>query len=225
MHFSSWPSLIGIAVASYLIGSIASAVIVARIFKLPDPRQAGSGNPGATNVLRLGGKKAAIFTLLGDLGKGLAPVLLLRALGAPDEALAVAALFAFIGHLFPVFFGFKGGKGVATAAGALLGLNPIIGGLAVGTWLLVAKITRYSSAAAIAAAIMAALTSVYFGSPPILSAINLMSIALIYRHRQNIRRLLRGEEPRIGQKSHAKSNAPASPTSSQEASGQEESSQ
>lgn len=221
MHFSSWPSLIGIAVASYLIGSIASAVIVARIFKLPDPRQAGSGNPGATNVLRLGGKKAAIFTLLGDLGKGLAPVLLLRALGAPDEALAAAALFAFIGHLFPIFFGFKGGKGVATAAGALLGLNPIIGGLAVGTWLLVAKVTRYSSAAAIAAAIMAALNSVYFGSPPILLAINLMSIALIYRHRQNIRRLLRGEEPRIGQKS----KAPASPTSSQEESGQEESSQ
>ena len=200
MYFSSWPSLIGIAIASYLIGSIASAVIVARIFQLPDPRQAGSGNPGATNVLRLGGKKAAIITLLGDLGKGLLPVLLLRALAAPDEALAVAALFAFIGHLFPVFFGFKGGKGVATAAGALLGLNPIIGLLTIGTWLLTARITRFSSAAAIVAAVSAALASVYLTSPPIMLAINLMSITLIYRHRQNIRRLLRGEEPRIGQK-------------------------
>jgi len=200
VYFSSWPSLIGIAIASYLIGSIASAVIVARIFKLPDPRLAGSGNPGATNVLRLGGKKAAIITLLGDLGKGLLPVLLLRALAAPDEALAVAALLAFIGHLFPVFFGFKGGKGVATAAGALLGLNPIIGLLTIGTWLLTARITRFSSAAAIVAAVAAALASVYLTSPPIMLAINLMSITLIYRHRQNIRRLLRGEEPRIGQK-------------------------
>jgi glycerol-3-phosphate acyltransferase PlsY len=200
VYFSSWPSLIGIAIASYLIGSIASAVIVARIFKLPDPRLAGSGNPGATNVLRLGGKKAAIITLLGDLGKGLLPVLLLRALAAPDEALAVAALLAFIGHLFPVFFGFKGGKGVATAAGALLGLNPIIGALTIGAWLLTARITRFSSAAAIVAAVAAALASVYLTSPPIMLAINLMSITLIYRHRQNIRRLLRGEEPRIGQK-------------------------
>lgn len=201
MNFSSWPSLIGIAVASYLIGSIATAVIVARIFKLPDPRQAGSGNPGATNVLRLGGKKAAIVTLLGDLSKGLIPVLLLRALAVPDEALAVAALFAFFGHLFPVFFGFKGGKGVATAAGALLGLNPIIGLSTIGVWLLVARITRYSSAAAIVAALAAALAAVYLASPPIMLTINLMSVALIYRHRQNIRRLLRGEESRIGQKS------------------------
>lgn len=201
MYFSSWPSLVGIAVASYLIGSIASAVIVARIFKLPDPREAGSGNPGATNVLRLGGKKAAIVTLLGDLGKGLLPVLLLRAFAAPDEALAIAALFAFAGHLFPVFFGFKGGKGVATAAGALLGLNLIVGLLTVGAWLLTARITRFSSAAAIVAAVVAALASVYLASPPIMFAINLMSVTLIYRHRQNIRRLLRGEEPRIGQKS------------------------
>lgn len=201
MNFSSWPSLIGIAVASYLIGSIATAVIVARIFKLPDPRQAGSGNPGATNVLRLGGKKAAIVTLLGDLSKGLIPVLLLRALAAPDEALAIAALFAFFGHLFPIFFSFKGGKGVATAAGALLGLNPIIGLSTIGVWLLVARITRYSSAAAIVAALAAALAAVYLASPPIMLTINLMSVALIYRHRQNIRRLLRGEESRIGQKS------------------------
>lgn len=201
MDFTSWPSLIGIAIAGYLVGSIATAVIVARIFKLPDPRQAGSGNPGATNVLRLGGKKAAIVTLLGDLSKGLLPVLLLRALDAPDTALAVVALAAFTGHLFPVFFGFKGGKGVATAAGALLGLNPIIGLLTIGTWLLVARLTKYSSAAAILAAVMAALAAVYLTSPPIMFTISLMSIALIYRHRKNIRRLLNGEEPRIGQKS------------------------
>ncbi|MHB1230833.1 MAG: glycerol-3-phosphate 1-O-acyltransferase PlsY [Halothiobacillus sp.] len=200
MDFSSWPSLIGIAIASYLIGSIASAVLVARMFKLPDPRLAGSGNPGATNVLRLGGKKAALITLAGDLSKGLLPVLILRALGAPEIALAIAALSAFLGHIFPLFFGFKGGKGVATAAGALLALNPVIGLITIGTWLGVAFLTRYSSLSAVVAAVVSASAALYLTQAPSMIAISVMSFILIGRHQSNIRRLLRGEETRIGQK-------------------------
>lgn len=200
MDFSSWPALAAIAIISYLIGSIASAVLVARLFRLPDPRLAGSGNPGATNVLRLGGKKAALMTLLGDLGKGLIPVLVLRVLHAPDAALAVAALAAFIGHLFPVFFGFKGGKGVATAAGALLALNPLIGLITLGTWLVTAAITRYSSLSAIIAAVVAASSALYLAPPASMVAISIMAFMLIYRHHRNIRRLIQGDEPKIGKK-------------------------
>ena len=200
LDFSSPAVLAGIAVVSYFIGSIASAVLVARVFGLPDPRHAGSGNPGATNVLRLGGKKAAILTLLGDLGKGLLPVIVLRLLHAPDDALALAALAAFLGHLFPVFFGFKGGKGVATAAGALLALSLPVGTLSVATWLVVAYATRYSSLAALMAAIIAALTAVYFAAPVIALTVSLMAVLLIARHHRNIGRLWRGEEPKIGKK-------------------------
>jgi len=204
VDFSSGPALIGIAIASYLIGSIASAVLVARLFHLPDPRQAGSGNPGATNVLRLGGKKAALLTLLGDLGKGMLPVLILRALHAPEAALAVAALAAFIGHIFPIFFGFKGGKGVATAAGALLALNPLIGLITIATWLVSAYVTRYSSLSAILAAIVAASSALYLTPPITMVAVSVMSIILIYRHQRNIRRLIKGEEPKIGKKNDQK---------------------
>lgn len=200
VDFSSPYSLVGIAVSSYLIGSIASAVLVAKVFGLPDPRSAGSGNPGATNVLRLGGKKAAILTLLGDLGKGLLPVLVLRLLHAPDAALALAALAAFLGHLFPIFFGFKGGKGVATAAGALWALSPPVGALCVATWAAAAYLTRYSSLSALLAAVVAALVSVYFAPPIIALAITIMAVLLIVRHHRNIQRLWRGEEPKIGKK-------------------------
>lgn len=202
MDFNSGPILVGIAIISYLIGSIASAVLVARLFHLPDPRQAGSGNPGATNVLRLGGKKAALLALLGDLGKGLLPVLILRALSAPEVALAVAALAAFIGHVFPVFFGFKGGKGVATAAGALLALNPLIGLITVSTWLACAMITRYSSLSAILAAIVAASSALYLAPPATMVAVSLMALMLIIRHHRNISRLINGEEPKIGKKNN-----------------------
>jgi glycerol-3-phosphate acyltransferase PlsY len=200
VDYLSWPSLIGIAILSYLIGSIASAVLVSRLFKLPDPRLAGSGNPGATNVLRLGGKKAALITLLGDLSKGLLPVLVLRALNAPEIALAVAAIAAFTGHIYPIFFGFKGGKGVATAAGALLALNPIIGLITIGTWLVTAWLTRYSSLAAVTAALVASVTAQYLTQAPTMIAVSLMTIILVWRHQANIRRLIRGEESRIGQK-------------------------
>ncbi|WP_407275703.1 glycerol-3-phosphate 1-O-acyltransferase PlsY [Halothiobacillus sp. DCM-1] len=200
LDFSSPAALGGVALVSYFIGSIASAVLVARLFGLPDPRTAGSGNPGATNVLRLGGKKAAILTLLGDLGKGILPVLFLRLLQAPDAALALAAFAAFIGHLFPVFFGFKGGKGVATAAGALLALSPPVGALCVTTWLASAYFTRYSSLSALLAAVIAALAAVYLAPPVISLAISAMSALLIARHHRNIRRLWRGEEPKIGKK-------------------------
>lgn len=204
VDYLSWPSLIGIAILSYLIGSIASAVLVSRLFKLPDPRLAGSGNPGATNVLRLGGKKAALMTLVGDLSKGLLPVLVLRALNAPEIALAVAAIAAFIGHIYPVFFGFKGGKGVATAAGALLALNPLVGLITIGTWLITAWLTRYSSLAAVLAALAAALAAQYLTQAPTMIAISIMAFTLIWRHQANIRRLIRGEESRIGQKSRPK---------------------
>jgi acyl phosphate:glycerol-3-phosphate acyltransferase len=184
---------------AYLFGSLSSAVIVSRSLGLPDPRESGSKNPGATNVLRLGGKKAAIMTLLGDMSKGLVPVLLAQALSADGTLLAAVGLAAFLGHLYPVFFGFKGGKGVATALGVLSGFAWVTGGLALASWIAVAAITRISSLAALVAA---ALTPVYvwwwLGSWPLVVAATLMSLLLIWRHRSNIQRIVAGEETRIG---------------------------
>lgn len=199
-----WPLLLIIAVAAYLVGSLSTAVITARLLGLPDPRSAGSGNPGATNVLRLGGKKAAIVTLVGDLLKGLLPVLVAYvAVDAPMQmaAMGTAGLFAFLGHLFPVFFGFKGGKGVATAAGAILGMAPLIGLIAIVGWASTAAATRYSSLSALFAAVVAATLATFLSPPPIALAISVMALLLIIRHHGNIRRLARGEEPRIGAKS------------------------
>jgi len=187
--------------AAYLLGSIATAVIVSRLFGLPDPRTIGSGNPGATNVLRTGNKLAALATLIGDLLKGLIPVLVARALDAGDLIIALTALAAFIGHLFPVFFQFKGGKGVATALGVLLGLSPWLGLSTLGVWLLIAFTLRYSSLAALTAALAAPLIGwLLHLDSAILITISLMSALLIWRHIGNIQRLLRGEESRIGQK-------------------------
>ncbi|MGZ8249718.1 MAG: glycerol-3-phosphate 1-O-acyltransferase PlsY [Methylomagnum sp.] len=186
---------------AYLFGSLSSAVIVSRLFGLPDPREEGSKNPGATNVLRLGGKKAAALTLAGDALKGLIPLLLAKALGAEPLIVAVVGLAAFVGHLFPVFFGFKGGKGVATAFGVLSGFSGWVGLAVLATWVAVAFISRISSLSALVAATLAPVY-VWFllRSDALAGAALVMAVLLIVRHRTNIERLLKGEESRIGQK-------------------------
>ncbi len=190
-----------LALGAYLVGSISSAIVVARAMGLPDPREVGSRNPGATNVLRYGGKKAAAFTLLGDMLKGVIPVLVARALSDDPLVLAATAGAAFLGHLFPVFFGFQGGKGVATALGVSLALNPWLGLLLVGTWLAMAAVFRYSSLAALTAALAAPLYVWWLmPQPAYLGMMLAMSALLIYRHRSNIRNLLSGKEGRIGEK-------------------------
>ncbi|WP_045225089.1 glycerol-3-phosphate 1-O-acyltransferase PlsY [Methyloterricola oryzae] len=184
---------------AYLLGSLSSAVIVSRLLQLPDPREEGSKNPGATNVLRLGGKKAAVITLLGDMFKGLIPLLVAKGLDAPVEILAAAGVAAFLGHLYPVFFGFRGGKGVATALGVLLGYSWVTGTAVLVTWLVVAYFSRMSSLSAlIAAALAPVYVGWWLGGLPLVSATVLMSALLIWRHRENIARIRRGEESRIG---------------------------
>ena len=185
--------------AGYLLGSIATAVAVARLLGLADPRTAGSGNPGATNVLRLGGKRAAALTLAGDILKGLVPVAAARVFGLPVEAVALVALAAFVGHLYPVFFGFRGGKGVATALGALTGLEPLLGGAVLATWLLVAAVFRYSSLSALVAAVLAPVYAFWLvGDRRVIAVVAVMTVLLVWRHRANIERLVAGEEGRIG---------------------------
>lgn len=187
-----------IIVAAYLLGSISSAVIVGRLLGIADPRTQGSGNPGATNMLRIGGTKAGAITLLGDMLKGLIAVLIARVIGAGADVEALAATAAFLGHLFPVFFGFRGGKGVATALGALLGLQWSVGLLVIGTWLAVAALFRYSSLAALVAAAAAPLYMWWLKpEPTVVAAAILMSLLLYWRHRSNIRNLLSGTEGRI----------------------------
>lgn len=184
---------------AYLLGSVSTAVIVSRIAGLPDPREQGSKNPGATNVLRLGGRKAAVITLLGDAAKGLLPVLIAKGLGAEPMVIAATGLAAFVGHLFPVFFGFKGGKGVATALGVLLGYSSWVGLAAAVTWLGMAAAFRISSLSALVASMLAPTYSWFLvRSPELTVATATMSALLIVRHRANIQRLLRGEEGRIG---------------------------
>jgi glycerol-3-phosphate acyltransferase PlsY len=190
-----------LVVLAYLMGSLSSAVIVSKLSGLPDPREQGSKNPGATNVLRLGGKKAAIITLLGDAIKGLIPVLVAKSLSAPAEIVAAVGLAAFIGHLYPVFFGFKGGKGVATALGVLGGFSGWVGLAVLATWLLTAFLTRYSSLSALVAAVLAPIYVWSVLHSEVLTGAALsMSLLLISRHRGNILRLFKGEEGRIGGK-------------------------
>ena len=185
-------------IMGYLSGSISSAVIVANLMGLEDPRTQGSGNPGATNVLRLGGKKAAIITLAGDVLKGLLPVIVARAITDDPLILALTAFAAFLGHLYPVFFGFKGGKGVATAIGTIIGLSPATAGLLFVSWLVVAIITRYSSLSALVASALAPVYAWWLGLPAqIIIAILLTAIMLFWRHRENISRLLAGKESKI----------------------------
>jgi len=193
---------------AYLVGSISFAVVVSKAMGLADPRSYGSGNPGATNVLRTGNKLAAALTLAGDAVKGLVAVLVAKALAARfgfgDGTIALVALAAFLGHLFPVFHRFQGGKGVATAAGVLLALKPVLGLGTLATWLLVAFFFRYSSLAALVAAVFAPLWYLFlFGPDAVAAAVALMGALLVWRHAKNIRNLLAGKESRIGQKKRA----------------------
>jgi len=184
-------------VLAYLLGSVASAIIVCRLMGLDDPRLGGSGNPGATNVLRLHGKKAGILALAGDLLKGVIPVLLAKNIGAADVVIALTGLAAFLGHLFPIFFRFKGGKGVATLLGVLLATSWIAGLLFLASWALVAKLFRYSSLAGITAGLLTPVFSLLL-LPQVAYTIcfSLMALLLVWRHKSNIRNLLAGTEPR-----------------------------
>jgi len=206
---SSWwwiPSVVG----AYLMGSLSFAVVVSRAMGLSDPRTYGSKNPGATNVLRSGSKKAAVVTLLLDALKGWLPVWLVLTYGAPlglgAGTVALVGLAAFAGHLYPVFFRFQGGKGVATAAGVLLAYEPVLGLMVLLTWLGVAWVSRYSSLAAIVAAVVAPLYYLLAGGhwwrveAPIALSMAVMGMALLWRHAENMRRLLQGTEGRIGAK-------------------------
>jgi glycerol-3-phosphate acyltransferase PlsY len=193
------------ALAGYLAGSIPFAILASRALRLPDPRTYGSKNIGATNVLRSGNRVAALITLVGDAGKGWAAVMVARALDLPDAMLALVGFAAFLGHLFPVWLRFRGGKGVATAAGVLIAFDWRVGVAALAAWLVVVALTRYSSLSSLVSAVLAPLAAWYFlGSGPFLAAIAAMSILLIARHHANIRKLLRGEESRVGQRKEAK---------------------
>ena len=183
----------------YLVGSVSTAIVVCRGLGLPDPREQGSKNPGATNVLRYGGKKAAALTLLGDLAKGTLPVVIGIGLGADPQVVGVIGVAAFWGHLYPVFFDFQGGKGVATGAGVFFGFHWLLGTIVVVTWLVAVKITRISSLSAIVAASLAPVYGWWLlDSTPLLVATLLIAVFCVLRHRLNIQRLWRGEEGRIG---------------------------
>ncbi len=188
------------ALAAYLLGSVPFGIVMARVFGLGDLRQIGSGNIGATNVLRTGNKPAAFLTLIGDAGKGGAAVLIARALFAEDAA-QVAGFMAFLGHCFPIFLGFKGGKGVATFLGTLLALFWPAGIAACLTWLVTALISRISSLSALVAAFLAPIWIAVLGMPQAGLMVSLLSILVLLRHEANIKRILKGEEPRIGSKS------------------------
>lgn len=185
-------------VGAYALGSLSSAIIVCRLMDLPDPRTQGSNNPGATNVLRIGGKKAAAVTLLGDSLKGLIPMLVGHLLGVGPVVLAATALAAFLGHLYPVFFGFQGGKGVATALGVQLGLYWPIGLSVAAIWLFVAKVLKISSASALACMALAPVVVwIFWPEPALIWAQVLISLILFWRHRNNIRNLMTGAEDKI----------------------------
>ena len=189
----------GLVLLAYLCGSISSAILVCRLAGLPDPRDSGSGNPGATNVLRIGGKGAAVAVLIFDVLKGMLPVWGAWALGLTPFWLGLVAIAACVGHIWPVFFHFRGGKGVATAAGVLLALDPRLGVATVGVWLCVALVLRYSSLAALVAAIAAPLVAfLLWGGDALVVAVGVMSMALIGKHWQNLQRLMAGTETKIG---------------------------
>ncbi len=185
-------------ILAYLLGSLSAAIITCKAMQLPDPRTVGSHNPGATNVLRVGGKKAAMITLIGDMLKGLLPVLLAQALGLSYGWLFLVGFAAFLGHLYPLFYGFKGGKGVATAFGVYIGIHFWAAACVIATWLFVAKVLKISSMAALVATL---LTPLYFylftASGSLTAGLVLMTLLIFWRHQSNIRNLLNGTETRI----------------------------
>jgi glycerol-3-phosphate acyltransferase PlsY len=199
MSYLHLESIMAILIA-YLCGSISSAVVTCKIMGLADPRTQGSHNPGATNVLRIGGKKAAVITLIGDTLKGVIPVLAAKWMGFDTLTLSFVTSAAFFGHLYPLFFHFKGGKGVATAGGCLTALSWPVGTALIGTWLLAAVIFRYSSLAALIAAIAAPFYAWYFTNIDYTVMASVISLLLIYRHRKNIQNLVHGKEDKIGKK-------------------------
>ena len=193
------------AVLGYLIGSLSFAVIISRAMGLSDPRNYGSGNPGATNVLRSGNKAAAVLTLVFDALKGYLPVLAVLLWGEPyglgEGTAALVGLGAFLGHLWPVFFRFEGGKGVATAAGVILALNPILGAATLVTWLIIAYFSRFSSLASLVSAGFAPVYEMLiWGTGPIVGVLVVMGLLLVWRHSANIKKLLNGTESKLGQK-------------------------
>jgi len=205
---------IAAAIAAYLLGSVSFALVVSRAFRLPDPRSFGSGNPGATNVLRSGNKLAAALTLAGDALKGFVAVALVAEygprFGIDHSGVALAALAAFLGHLFPVWFGFKGGKGVATALGILFALDTMLGGICLATWLAVFALTRISSVSALTATALAPVAAwVRLGRGPVFFVVLLIAVLVVLRHRSNIAKLLQGNEgalrkqPSAGGSDHA----------------------
>lgn len=188
-------------ILAYLFGSISTAIIVCKMMGLPDPRTEGSGNPGATNVLRVGGKKAAAITLFGDFIKGMVPVVVASYLHISDMALALVGFSAFIGHLFPVFFHFRGGKGVATMLGVLFGFDLYVGLATAGTWLFVAKGLKISSLSALIATLLAPFYIWWLAySQDLVIVTSVMTAILYWRHRSNIQNLLSGKEKKIGNK-------------------------
>jgi len=183
---------------SYLIGSISTAIITCKIMGLEDPRKVGSNNPGATNVLRHGGKKAAIITLLGDMLKGLIPILIIIQLQADTLTVALVGLFALLGHIFPIYYGFKGGKGVATYYGVILGINWLVGLIALAIWLTMAALFKISSLSALVSIFLAPFVLWHFSqSAELTGAAALMSIIVFWRHQSNIKHLIQGTEERI----------------------------
>lgn len=188
-------------IVGYLFGSLSSAIIVCRAMRLPDPRTQGSNNPGATNVMRIGGKKAAYLTFVGDFLKGVIPVVIANYVFANNWATAGAALGAFVGHLYPLYFGFKGGKGVATLVGIIIALHWLLFIMFGVTWLIILKVTGYVSLASIVAVTATTLFAFVAGFPPVINGLlTLLSLLVIVRHHENIKKLLRGEENQFGQK-------------------------
>ncbi|MFZ3419983.1 glycerol-3-phosphate 1-O-acyltransferase PlsY [Vibrio harveyi] len=192
--------------AAYLLGSISSAVLICRLLRLPDPRKVGSNNPGATNVLRIGGKGAASAVLLFDMLKGTIPVWSGYFLGIDPIILGVIAIAACLGHMYPIFFHFKGGKGVATALGAIAPIGLDLTGLVMLTWLSVALLFRYSSLAALVTVLVTPFYAWMF-KPQYTLPVAMLCCLIVFKHHQNIRRLLSGEEPKIGEKKLVEKNS------------------